>query len=307
MDAPQSEQGKGFVLETDDGEVEVGLDEIQRMADDGEPAGLYALGMAYLFGVQVKQDSAKGYDLLEQAAKKDNPEAKALLVKMFFDGDYMGIDTAQAVAYAEDAAAAGIADGQLYYGIALMDGAGMDQADPAAAAEQFRAAAKQGNAEARNSLAYLYLEGEGVAKDEVKAFKLFKNAASAGNVNAQYQTGVCYETGCGCAKDFPKARLWYEKAAAQGDGEAMDRLGMLYFNGADGFKKDPQQSFEWFLKAAGQGLPDSMYTVGCYYADGYGTKKDLLEAKKWLQLAKDNGHQTAAELLDRLEREEPPQ
>jgi len=307
MDAPQGEQDRGFVLETDDGEVEVGLDEIQRMADNGESAGLYALGMAYLFGVQVKQDSAKGYDLVEQAAKKDNPEAKALLVKMFFDGDYMGIDTAQAVSYAKDAAIAGITDGHLYYGIALMDGAGMDKADPVAAAEQFRAAAKQGSTEARNSLAYLYLEGEGVTKDEVKAFKLFKNAACVGNINAQYQTGVCYETGCGCAKDFSKAKLWYEKAASQGDGEAMDRLGMLYFNGANNFKKDPQQSFEWFLKAAGQGLPDSMYTVGCYYADGYGTKKDLLEAEKWLQLAKDNGHQTAAALLDRLEREEPPQ
>ena len=38
---------------------------------------------------------------MEKAAEKGNPDAKALLVNMFFEGDYMGFDTKKAVEYAK--------------------------------------------------------------------------------------------------------------------------------------------------------------------------------------------------------------
>ena len=152
-------------------------------------------------------------------------------------------------------------------------------------------------------MAFMYLEGLGVEKDEAKAFRLFKNAASAGNINAQYQTGVCYETGCGCTANLDKAREWYEKAASSGDSYAMDRLGIIYYNGSKDLKKDPEKSFEWFLKAASDGMVDSMYSVGCYYLEGFGVERDETEARKWLNMAKDNGHKTAEELLESLGRQ----
>ena len=111
---PEKEPDKGFIIETDEGQTEVGIEEIERMAEEEDPVGMYALGMAYLFGHAVGQDSGKGYDLLEKAAEKGNPDAKALLVNMFFEGDYMGFDTKKAVEYAKDADDAGITEGQLY-------------------------------------------------------------------------------------------------------------------------------------------------------------------------------------------------
>jgi TPR repeat protein len=145
------------------------------------------------------------------------------------------------------------------------------------------------------------MNGLGVEKDETKAFKLFKNAANSGNMNAQYQTGTCYETGSGCAADFGKAKEFYEMAARQGDSPAMDRLGVLYYQGGPGLRKDEKQSFEWFLRAASFGIVDSMFAVGCFYAEGFGTSKNLKEARKWLKLAADNGHKEAAEALASIE------
>ncbi|AGI47775.1 TPR repeat protein, SEL1 subfamily [Thermoplasmatales archaeon BRNA1] len=297
--AGPADDSKGFILDTDDGEIEVGIREIEELAASEDPAGMYALGYAYLFGVCKDIDKGRGYDLLEKAAEKGNPEAKVLLVRMTFEGDYFGLDTEKCVQYSKDAADEGIAEGQLYYGVALMDGEGVE-ADPAAAAEMFRKAAMQGNQEARNSLAYMYLEGNGVEQDTGKAFTMFRTAAKAGNVNSQYQMGVCYETGTGCEKSYAEALRWYRKAADQGDAYAEDRIGIMYYNGDSTLKADPKKSFEWFLRAASNGIVDSMYSVGCYYADGFGCEKDISEARKWLNMAKDNGHEEAGTLLDRL-------
>ena len=179
-------------------------------------------------------------------------------------------------------------------------GDGVEQ-DYARAASEFREAAKTGNQEGRNCLAYLYQNGLGVEKDEAKAFRMFKNAANSGSVNAMFQTAVCYENGIGCSMDLKKACDFYRRAAEQGDGASMDRLGLLYIRGGTGLKADPSMAFEWFLKGASVGMVDSMYSTGYMYSQGLGTSKNLREARKWLRMAADNGHEEAGRLLATLE------
>ncbi len=43
------EERRGFVFHTSDGEQELSIEEVRALADQGDPDGLYALGMAYLF------------------------------------------------------------------------------------------------------------------------------------------------------------------------------------------------------------------------------------------------------------------
>jgi len=295
-----SEGNNGFILETDDGTIETNIDRIREMAEEGEPDGLYGLGMAYLFGWGAEQDKEKGFKMLEAASEKGHPYAMTLLVSMFIRQEYVKLDIKKAVEYSMVGANAGISDAQLFLGTAYVDGAGVDR-DYVKAAELFRMAAKQGNAEARNSLAFLYQEGLGVERDETKAFKLFKNAASAGSVNAQFQTGVCYETGSGVKKDLRKAAEWFGKAAEQGDSFAMERLGMIYSLGADGMAVQPELSFKWFLDAALLGMLGAMHCVGVCYIDGFGVEKDAEEGKKWLRLASSSGNETSKALLAEIE------
>jgi len=47
------EEQRGFVFHTSDGEQELTIEEVKALADQGDADGLYALGMAYLFGWDI--------------------------------------------------------------------------------------------------------------------------------------------------------------------------------------------------------------------------------------------------------------
>ena len=118
---------RGFVFHGPDGQVELSIDEVRGLADRNDPDGLYALAMAYLFGWDVEQNEDVGYDLLEKAVAAGQTEAMALMVRLFMQGDYCGIDSEKAAGYAIEAARDGIPDAQLYAGLAYMDGVSVPQ------------------------------------------------------------------------------------------------------------------------------------------------------------------------------------
>ena len=287
---------RGFVFHGPDGQVELSIDEVRDLAGRNDPDGLYALAMAYLFGWDVDQNEDVGYDLLEKAVAAGQTEAMTLMVRLYMQGEYCGIDSEKAAEYAVKAAEDGIPDAQLYAGLAYMDGVSVEQ-DYSEAARYFRLAANQGNQEARTSLAYLFQEGLGVPRDEAKAYKMYCTAAKAGNVNAMFQAGICCEFGNGTPVDRTQAEKWYRMGAEQGDAFAMERMGYLLS------ESDPpraEESFEWFLRAAMEGVPTSMHMVGYCYMKGIGTEKDEREAGKWLKMAEDNGVEEASEMLAML-------
>lgn len=290
---------RGFVFNGPDGDAELSIDQVRALAQQGDPDGLYALGMAYLFGWDIEQDEGLGYEYLEKAVDAGQTEAMTLLVRMFFQGEYDGIDSVRAAKYSMIAARDGIPDAQLYAGLAYMDGVSVKQ-DYREAARLFRLSANQGNSEARTNLAYLYQEGLGVDRDEGKAFRLYRTAARAGNVNAMFHLGICHEFGVGTGVDLEAARDMYVKASEQGDAFAMERLGYLYSETSGSAFADAGQSFEWFLRSAMEGVPTAMFMVGYCYLNSIGTEFSLDEARKWLRMASSNGIEDADRLLDEI-------
>ena len=80
-------------------------------------------------------------------------------------------------------------------------------------------------------LGIYYLNGTGVAKDQVEAGKWYRKAAEQNDVVAQNNLGVCYANGVGVAKDPVEAVKWYRKAAKQNDAKAQYNLGVRYEHG----------------------------------------------------------------------------
>lgn len=195
------EERRGFVFNTPQGDKEVEIEDVMRMARDGDPDGLYALGMAYLFGWDIEQDEKIGYDYLEQASDLGQTEAMTLLVRMYMQGEYDGLDPETAAKMSITAAKDGIPDAQMYAGLAYMDGIGVKQ-DYSKAAKLFRLAANQGNDEARTNLAFLFQEGLGVEKDVAKAYKMYRTAAKNGNLNGMFHLAIAYEFGNGTERDL---------------------------------------------------------------------------------------------------------
>lgn len=285
---------QGFIFEGSDGKVELNIDQVQEMAARNDPDGVYALAMAYIFGWDIDMDEAKGFELLNKAIDMGNTDAMALMVRLYMQDEYDGIDNERAAELAVTAAKDGIPDAQMYAGLAYMDGVYVEQ-DYSKAAKLLSLAANQGEQEARTSLAYLYENGLGVVRDETKALKMYRTAARGGSINAMYHTGVCYEFGVGTKVNLDLAKEWYLKGSRAGDAFATERLGHLTL------EEDPSAAFELFLRAALEGVPTAMGTVGFCYLSGTGTEADRDEARKWLKMAADNDVPEAVDALRSLE------
>lgn len=80
--------------------------------------------------------------------------------------------------------------------------------------------------------------------------------------------------------DLIKAEQLWRKAAKQGYAPAQTRLG--YF--LDKSEQD-QEAVEWYKKAAEQGNAEAEFHLGTMYGAGEGVKKDLNQARIWIERA----------------------
>jgi TPR repeat protein len=169
----------------------------------------------------------------------------------------------------------GDAHAQYMLGLMYHDGQGISPNENAAFG-WFRKAAEQGNADAENYIGYMYTNGQGVAEDRVAGFTWLHKAALQGNATAQYRLGIAYVDGKGVAQDDARAVTWFRKAAAQGNADAQFWLGLSYDQAA-GVPQD--------YAAADQGNGMAQYAVGLMYYNAHGVQKDLVQAYRWFTLS----------------------
>lgn len=162
--------------------------------------------------------------------------------------------------------------------------------DLAQAAEWYRKAGEQGHADALCNYAFLLHAGEGVAKNEEKAYELFEAAANQGQVQAQLNLGILSANDAN--SDTERMLHWFRIAANNGSAEASYNLGMLYFEG----KRVPQDyasAFKYFVQSAEAGYAQGEYSVGFCFSKGLGTEKDASQAAAFFKRAAEKGHASA--------------
>ena len=84
---------------------------------------------------------------------------------------------------------------------------------------------------AERRLGVAYMNGEGVAQDDGKAFALITKAASAGQAQAQMTLGYLYLSGRGVAADKYQGMVWTIKAGEQAVPQALFNIAGGYFKG----------------------------------------------------------------------------
>ena len=124
-----------------------------------------------------------------------------------------------------------------------------------------------------------------MAKNLSEAAVWYRKAAEQGHADAQNSLGSMYQFGEGVPQDNAKAVRWYQKAMDQGLGEAYTNLGYMY-DGGLGVKQDKQKAVKLYLTGAEKGSLNAMLNLGVSYWKGEGVSKDLVEAYKWLDLAR---------------------
>jgi TPR repeat protein len=118
-----------------------------------------------------------------------------------------------------------------------------------------RRSADDGNAGARNNLAWMHEKGLGMKVDYVAARGLYLSAVGGGNPHAKGNAERFFATGLG-APSGAAAVEWYRGGAEAGISSAQYRLGRMYARGGGGPPHD-RVAAEWLLKAAQQGHPEA--------------------------------------------------
>ena len=158
-------------------------------------------------------------------------------------------------------------------------------------AEQYRAAAEQGDIDAQLSLAnaLLYVpNADDIAEGITWMRKVAEHDGSQGRY-AQDVLGAIYggnplwaiaSTATSLklmpAPDYHEALKWYRRRADSGSGEAMVLIGELYERGTPATPQDFGEAFQWYTKAGEAGL----FPLAEMHFHGRGVTQDYVEAAR---------------------------
>ncbi|MBP7080864.1 MAG: sel1 repeat family protein [Rhodocyclaceae bacterium] len=142
-------------------------------------------------------------------------------------------------------------------------------------------AAEQGDENAQHHLGFLYESGEGIEKNQNRAFDYWEKAANHGGWDKQTFIAKKYLN----EKRYKDAARWYLRLAEQDDTDAQTTICSLYLEG-NGVHQDFQQALEWCNKAAVKGDEWSLHLLGTIYAKGQGVQADSIRAHMYFNLSR---------------------
>lgn len=189
------------------------------------------------------------------------------------------------------AAAAGDAGAQFQLGRAYFRGEGMPK-DEKKAFEWTKKSAEQENADAMTNLGFFHAQGIGVEMSEAKAVEWFRKGAEVGSSKSQLNLGLMLRQGKTIERNHEESLKWLNKAAASGDPDAAATVGQLYFLGDALMMPDPEKAYPLLLKAAEAGNPACQNKMGLICREGIGPEarhKDRDQALQWFRQAAEQG------------------
>ncbi len=183
---------------------------------------------------------------------------------------------------------------------------GRPGADKGGPLQSLEFAASQGNALAMMKLGQMYADGDGVPRDDVRAFEHFKSIydrysdESEDSPNAPAVAKAYVALGSYLVGGIPnsyvrpnpgRARELFDYAATIfGDPHAQYNLAMLQFDGVGG-PKEPRKAVRWLNLAAQKGHVQAQAVLGNVLFFGDSAKGQKARGLMWLMLASDGADQ----------------
>ena len=221
------------------------IDLLKSSADAGFAPAKREQAKLYLKGIGVEQNIPKTIVLLQDAARKNDPEAMSLLAQYYIENKN---DDKERIIY-------------------------------------LLKSAVQGNIpEALNTLGSYYECGIYVPQDKQLAFTYYKKAAEQGLVSAQVKLGDYFSNGNIVKLNIWEAKYWYKMAAEQNNPYAIFMLG-TYADLGVGESVNKKVAARYFIRSANADFPKAQFNLGTYYAKGEGVEKDLKMALFWYRRA----------------------
>ncbi|MBX3076420.1 SEL1-like repeat protein [Candidatus Obscuribacterales bacterium] len=304
------------------------------------------LATLYLNGHGVEKDVARAAELFRSLARKGDSDAMVQLAMVLFEMYRPPHDEIHGwLTRASEAGNAHARDmleeieSSKEFDSVLQEGdeqvAGEYHSAPARSAEQWRALAESGDAEAQFSYARMLEDGNFLQGDIDEAVRWYRRSAEQGHVGAFWSLSKCYESGLGVEQDEEKALQFLNAAAEGGNADAQLQLGWQYFFGSKvledkakafelfkaasdqfnlsalvwqghcyqhgaGVSQDRTRACELYLKAANLGMLSAQFKLGMMYLLGWGVSQNSEEAAKWLNRAARRNHTASMVELGRM-------
>lgn len=275
------------------------------------PGAMYRIGMLYLDGKGVSQNTETAIRWLELGAKGGAGWASEALSELYRAGKATQKDTARALELLNEEANRGSYEAHRELGMMYYHGDEVPR-DFAIAFKHLSAIAETptGTNEQQiyNILGDMYEEGKVTPQDLGKAFKYHMIGANAGLTTGQFSVGFAYHFGRGTAVNYTEAVKWYRLAADDGLPQAQSFLASILMVGKGEVPADHIEGFKWFKKAAMTGHDRSQMGVAISYYTGRGAPKDYVEAYAWANLAAASGKvERSKELREDIEAKLSPE
>jgi TPR repeat protein len=156
--------------------------------------------------------------------------------------------------------------------------------------------ADAGNVDAEYYAAIMYIFGRGtIPKNGVKGCA-YAGKASDARPEAMHLVGLCYQNGLSGAKDTAKAEAAYLNAANKGFVKSKCALGGMLMNEPG----QAQRGMDYCKQAAQAGDIDAQMTVADIYFSGGPVTADRTEARRWYEMAANQGNAQAARRLGEM-------
>jgi len=197
-------------------------------AERGNSAAQFNLSVIYSKGLGVDKNEVLSLKWLRASAEQRYPPAEYALASRYAAGSGIPKDTKEALRLLQHAANQGFVLAQMLLGKSYESGyeyLGVDK-DLHAAIHWYRQAALQCDA-CQYELWRIYFFGRGVEKNYTEAARYLENAADAGLPKAQMQLAFRYLKGEGVQKDDVRAYMWFYIAEKGGDSFAKKALPLL--------------------------------------------------------------------------------
>ncbi len=263
---------------------------------------LNLLYLMHSLGIGIPADREKALGFLRRAVEANDDGAKLNYAIMLYTGAPMiDKDVDLACKYflelVESPAGAIVA---YYLGVATFRGQCGRTADPEAAIELIRVAAKHGVKEAQRDMGKNYEFGWATKRDPKRAVQWYKKAAAQGDGESLWRLGMAHVTGEGLKKDSVSAVDYFRQAANAGYGGAKVSLAVMYATG-DGVARDYKEAKRLYEEAAEMGESHAYYGLAVMHARGEGMPADLVKARALYALALALGDRPNAAFVEQLE------
>lgn len=275
-------------------------------ADKGDADAQCTVGILYMEGTGCPVDYAKSIEYLELAARNGVWEAQNLSAKVAWIQTQEKIQNEkpegqELLAVLKKAADSGWHEAQLEYAKMLVqqNGGKIDSSNSYSVKENLLKASKQGNVEATYHLGRFYLLHE---NNVYEGLTQLKKAAGNNYLDALYVLGKIYLNGIYVSKNENEALKYLSSAIELGSADASFLLAAYYSDKAFFYKEFKPTVQTYLIQAAERGHVLAQYYAGIAYQFGTYGESDPKLSEKWLNEAKKNGNEEAAQILENIKK-----